>query len=128
MGQQVISTAQLQCSMGTAPVALKATPTGVTVENQDAATIPDIAPIGNIPSFGMCNATSNPAVIAATSAASGVHTPAPCVPAVSGPWAPGSSKVTIGGKPALNDSSKCNCAWSGVISITSPGSTKTQIA
>lgn len=127
MGKQVISTAQLQCSMGTAPAALKATTTGVTVENQDAATIPDAIPVNNIPSFGMCNATANPAVIAATSAASGVHTPAPCVPAPAGPWSPGSSKVTIGFKPALNDSSTCNCSWSGVISITTPGTSKTQI-
>ena len=127
MGKQVISTAQLQCSMGTAPAALSVIPAAVKVENQPPATIPDMIPITNIPSFGMCNATANPAVIAATSAAAGVHTPAPCVPVPTGPWSPGASKVLVGGKPALNDSSKCNCSWSGVISITTPGTTKTQI-
>src|SRR5688572_33105549 len=101
MGKQVVNTAQLQCSMGTAPAALVVIPAAVTVENQPPATIPDMIPVSNIPTFGMCNATANPAVIAATSAALGVHTPAPCVPAPAAPWSPGSSKVTIGGKPAL---------------------------
>jgi uncharacterized Zn-binding protein involved in type VI secretion len=127
MGKQVISTAQLQCSFGAAPASLTVIPATVTVENQPPATIPDMIPTTNIPPFGMCSAPTNPTVIAATSAAAGVFTPAPCVPAPAGPWAPGSSKVLIGGKPALNDSSKCTCTWAGVISITNPGSTKTQI-
>jgi hypothetical protein len=83
--------------------------------------------MSNIPAFGMCKSPTNPAVIAATAAAAGVFTQAPCVPIPAGPWAPGSPKVLIGNKPALNDSSKCMCTWLGVISINNPGTTKTQI-
>jgi hypothetical protein len=29
--------------------------------------------------------------------------------------------VLLGGKPALTNSSTCNCVWGGVITITNPG-------
>jgi hypothetical protein len=45
----------------------------------------------------------------------------PCVPATTAPWAPGSPAALIGGQPALNDASKCMCAWGGVISISFAG-------
>jgi uncharacterized Zn-binding protein involved in type VI secretion len=127
MANQVVSTAQLQCTFGAAPAVLNVLPNTVTIEGRPAATIADMVPMTNIPSFGMCSAPSNPAVISATSAASGVFTPAPCVPATAAPWAPGAPTVLIGGKPALNSNSKCNCAWGGIISITVPGATKTQV-
>lgn len=128
MANQVVSTAQLQCSFGAAPAVLNVLPTSmVTIEGMPAATIADMIPMTNIPPFGMCNAPTNPAVIAATSAASGVFTPAPCIPAVTAPWTPGAPTVLIGGKPALNNTSKCMCAWAGVISITVPGATKTMV-
>ena len=128
MAKQVVSTAQLQCSFGAAPAPLTVIPVGVTIEGQAAATIADTIPMTNIPSFGMCKAPANPAVIAATSAAAGVFTQAPCVPVPTGAWITGSANVIIGGKPALNDTSKCMCSWAGVISISNPGSTKTQIS
>jgi hypothetical protein len=34
---------------------------------------------------------------------------------------PGSPTVLIDSLPALNNSSKCMCAWAGVISVTAPG-------
>jgi hypothetical protein len=35
--------------------------------------------------------------------------------------------VMLDNKPALDSTSKCMCAWAGVISITNPGTTKTQV-
>jgi hypothetical protein len=120
--------AMMQCSFGAAPSALIVLPANrVTAEGKPAANIMDHKPVVNIPSFGMCTAPTNPAVIAATSAALGVPTPAPCVPVVPAPWAPGSPTVPIGNMPALNDTSKCTCTWAGVISITNPGTMKTDI-
>src|SRR5690606_3361809 len=97
------------------------------VENRPAATILDNMPMANILPFGMCQSLANPTVAAATSAALGVLTPMPCVPVVSMPWAPGSVAVTIGGKPALTDSSKTMCNWGGVIEITNPGAVTTTV-
>ena len=61
------------------------------VEMMPAANITDFAPITNIASFSMCTTQSNPAVAAATTAALGVPTPAPCVPVIPAPWTPGSA-------------------------------------
>jgi len=126
MPPNVTSTATLTCSFGMAPSTLNVLPTNlVTVEGKPAATIQDTITGANIPPFGMCTTPSNPAVAAATSAAMGVLTPAPCVPLVSGPWAPGAALTQIGGVPALTAGSTCMCAWGGVITIANPGSVKT---
>jgi len=128
MAKQVVMGAMMQCSFGVAPSSLIVLPVNrVVVENMPAANIMDFKPVVNIPPFGMCNAPTNPAVIAATSAALGVPTPAPCVPVTTAPWAPGSLTVMIGNQLALNNMSKCMCAWAGVISITNPGTIKTDI-
>jgi len=37
------------------------------------------------------------------------------------PWVPGSPTVLIGSKPALNNSSKLNCMWGGIIQISFAG-------
>ena len=118
MPDQVCSGAALQCSFGAAPSTFAAS--GVQVDaTAPAGVISDVAP-SNVPSFAMCTSLANPQVAAATSAASGVLTPQPCVPVLS-PWSPGSSKVTIGSVPALDDSSECSCSWGGVITVISPG-------
>ena len=118
MPDQVCSGAALQCSFGAAPSTFAAS--GVQVDaTAPAGVISDVAP-SNVPSFAMCTSLANPQVAAATSAASGVLTPQPCVPVLS-PWSPGSSKVTIGSVPALDDSSECSCSWGGVITVSSPG-------
>ena len=134
MGKQVVAGAMMQCSFGAAPSALIVLPTNrVMVEGRPAANIMDYKPVVNIPTFGMCSTPSNPAVAAATAAATAAAlgvptpTPAPCVPVVPAPWAPGSPTVPIGNMPALNDMSKCMCAWAGVISITNAGTMKTDI-
>ena len=115
MGMLTVNTAMCMCSFGAAPVPLIATsaPT-VTALNQPAATIMDLPKLP----FGMCSSPANPAVAAATAAALGVLTPMPCMPAVAAPWVPGSPTVLIGGKPALNNSSKAICSFGGIIQIT----------
>ncbi len=122
MGQEVIMSASLSCSFGTAPSSLVVPPAArVNASKQPAATIMDQIPMTNIMPFGMCTTPSNPQVAAATAAAQGVLTPQPCIPVTTAPWAPGSPTVLIGSKPALNNTSKCMCTWGGVISIVSAG-------
>jgi hypothetical protein len=128
MPMQVVNTAQLMCSFGTAPSVFTVTPDNRTLSsNQPAATIMDFVPMKNIMPFGMCITPSNPQVAAATSAALGVLTPQPCIPATSSPWAPGSPTVQIANLVALNNSSTCMCMWGGVITVASPGQVTHQI-
>ena len=122
MPKQVTMGAMLQCSCGVAPSTLVVLPTEKASANYvPAATIMDHKPLVNIMPFGMCTSIANPTVASATTAALGVLTPMPCVPATSSPWVPGSPTVMIGNKPALNNTSKCMCNWAGVISVLSPG-------
>ncbi|MEI7866778.1 MAG: DUF4280 domain-containing protein [Candidatus Methylumidiphilus sp.] len=93
-----------------------------------AANIMDNVPMVNILPFGMCTSLANPTVASATSAAMGVLTPMPCVPATAAPWAPGSPTVMLGNMPALNSTSTLMCTWAGVISITVPGQATEMIA
>lgn len=121
MACQVCTGAVIQCSFGAAPAALSVLPANRVLTGTPAATIMDFAPIVNIPPFGMCSSPSNPTVIAATAAAMGVPTPAPCVPATAAPWTPGAPTVLIGNMPALNDSSKLTCMWGGMIQVSFAG-------
>jgi hypothetical protein len=122
MPKQVVMGAIMQCSFGVSPMSLIVLPTNRTlVENRPAATIMDYQPGVNILGFGMCTSLANPAVAAATTAASGVLTPMPCLPVTTAPWLPGSPTVLIGNLPALNDTSTCICMLGGIISITYPG-------
>ena len=126
MPKLVTAGAMMKCSFGLAPSALIVTPENKTLVMTPAATIMDNIPMKNIPPFGMCSSMSNPQVAAATAAAQGVLTPQPCIPVLPAPWAPGSTKVILNSKPALTDTSKCNCAWAGVIEFTTPGQATTE--
>src|SRR5215210_6850703 len=123
MSQEVVQGAMMTCTFGVAPSALTIIPKGPPVKASQmlAATIMDYAPMANVKPFGMCTTPTNPQVAAATTAASGVLTPQPCIPVTTAPWAPGSPTVMINGSPALSSMSKCMCAWAGVISISFPG-------
>lgn len=110
---------QLQCTMGTTPCAINATPGAVTATTP-AATVLDFKPTANIPTFGMCMSLGNPQVAAATSAAQGVLTPQPCIPATTTPWAPGSVTSAINAVPALTNAAVCQCNWGGTVSIIAP--------
>jgi hypothetical protein len=128
MPPQVNMGAMMACSFGAAPATLIVIPPLVLGEGPPAANIMDHMPIANIPPFGMCNSIANPTVAAATAAALGVLTPMPCVPVTPAPWVPGAVKTLLRGAPALDATSKCMCAWAGVIQITKPGTTKTMVS
>jgi hypothetical protein len=121
--------AMMTCTFGVSPSSLVVTPENkVTGGPMPAATIMDNVPLKNIMPFGMCTSASNPTVASATAAALGVLTPMPCLPVVPAPWAPGSSTVSYGGKPTLTASCKANCAYGGMIAISSPGQNTVQAA
>lgn len=86
------------------------------VPSSRAANVKDGIPLLNISPFGVCISPANPMVAAATAAALGTLTPAPCVP-VTMNWDGGSSSLQVGGANALQPSSTLRCAWSGVITI-----------
>lgn len=113
-----------QCSFGAAPGTLTASPTNRARAGTHVATVTDIQAYINIGPFAMCSSLANPAVASATSAASGVLTPQPCTPVVSAPWTPGAPRVTQGRVAVVGVDSTCMCAYSGLISITTPGQSR----
>ncbi len=122
MAMEVCMGATLQCSFGTTPSALVVLPVNRTLTNNvPVANIMDHKPMVNIMPFGLCSAPTNPTVAAATTAAAGVLTPMPCIPATLTPWTPGSPTILLGNMPVLNNTSKCACNWLGIISVLSPG-------
>ena len=128
MPMHVCSGAVLQCSFGLAPSSLMVLPVNQTFTSyMPAANIMDHVPIVNILPFGACTSLANPTVAAATSAAMGVLTPMPCIPATAAPWVPGAPTVLLGNMPALDDTSKLMCTWGGVISVAFPGQVTEQI-
>ena len=115
MAKLVTTGATMKCTFGVAPSNLVIPPTNrVNASNKPVATIMDMIPMTNIPPFGLCTSPSNPAVSAASS-------PQPCVPVISAPWSPGSNRVMMSKKPALDSNSQCMCSWSGIITFTQPG-------
>ena len=123
MSKLVIHGAMLKCSQGLAPSSLSVLPVnGSSADEKPAATVMDKVPMVNIAPFGMCRTQANPQVAAATAAAMGVLTPMPCLPVIPAPWSPGAGIVTIQGQKALSSDSRCDCAWTGSIEITDPGS------
>ncbi|PWC49818.1 DUF4280 domain-containing protein [Azospirillum melinis] len=122
MGMQAVMGAMTMCSFGAAPSSLMVLPASAVMSSKvPAANIMDSKPFVNVLPFGVCMSMANPAVAAATAAAFGVLTPMPCTPMTAAPWVPGSPTVLVGKMPALNNSSKCMCAFGGVIQITLPG-------
>lgn len=118
----------IKCLFGSFPVPFNALPIPrVLVNGRPAGVITDVAPMVNIPSFGLCQNPANPAVAAATAAALGVLTPMPCIPVPAGTWLQTSPKVMIGGKPAMTDGSKLMCAWGGQIAVQFPGQMTVQL-
>jgi hypothetical protein len=119
---QVVNSASLMCSFGVAPSTLTVLPINrVMSGNQPAANIQDHIPMVNIMPFGMCISPTNPQVAAATTAALGVLTPQPCIPATTAPWIPGAPTVMLGNQPALDNTCTCMCMWAGVVSVAIPG-------
>lgn len=121
MGSLVCGGAVCTCQFGAAPSTLMVTPENKVMTSMPLATIMDYVPLKNIMPFGMCSSMANPTVAAATAAAMGALTPMPCIPVIPAPWAPGSPKVLIANKPALNHTSRLLCAYGGMIQISNPG-------
>lgn len=112
------------CSFGLAPSSIAvAGQTQALAGNLPIATIMDkpTAP------FGMCTNPANPAVAAATAAALGVPTPAPCAPVFPGPWMPGAPTVLVANQPCLNNTSKLICAYGGIVQMTAPTVANVQV-
>src|SRR5207248_9534950 len=108
----VCTGATLQCSFGAIPSTFAAS--GLqTSAGSPAGVVTDVTP-ANVPPFGMCSAPSNPQVAAANS-------PQPCLPVLVAPWQPGSTRVTITGVSALDDSCTCTCTWGGVVTVSAAG-------
>ena len=112
---QLTMTAKCLCAMGVKPsdIAVIPTPSRVSVCGKPAINMMDQKTMVNIPPFGMCNSPTNPAVIAATSAALGVFTPAPCTPLVAGPISNTNPTVLIDGMAAAHITSMMTCGFSG---------------
>ncbi len=125
---QVCMGAMMTCSFGVAPCSLIVLPTNRVFTNEmPAATIMDHIPLVNIPTFGMCSSLANPEVATATTAALGVLTPMPCIPATVAPWIPGTEDVLIGKIPSLNNSCSCMCMWGGEITFIEAGQVQTEV-
>lgn len=126
MSKIVCNGTTLKCSCSAAPTMM---PIIVLPKNkaltmgQPAANIKDHIPLLNIPSFVMCKSMQNPMVQAATAAALGVLTPAPCMPATSEDWKDGSPTVKLAGQPILTTKSKLKCQYGGMIEIVQPAQT-----
>lgn len=120
--------AVLSCPFGAAPVPFSALPVPrVLINGRPAGVLTDMAPMVNIPPFGVCSSLANPMVASATAAAMGVLTPMPCIPVPAGPWLNPVPKVLIGGRPAISDGSKLMCAWGGQITVQFAGQISVQI-
>jgi hypothetical protein len=120
--------AMMQCSFGMAPSSLVVLPTNKVMTNMvPDANIMDHIPMTNIMPFGMCQSLANPTVAAATTAALGVLTPMPCIPATPAPWVAGAPTVLLGNFPTLDNVSQLMCIWGGVITFTDAGEATVEV-
>jgi hypothetical protein len=120
--------AMMQCTFGMAPSSLVVLPTNKVMTNMvPDANIMDHIPMTNIMPFGMCQSPSNPTVAAATTAALGVLTPMPCIPATPAPWVAGAPTVLLGNFPTLDNVSQLMCTWGGVITFTNAGEATVEV-
>lgn len=118
----------MQCSFGLAPSSLVVLPTNKVFTNQmPDANIMDHIPMVNIMPFGMCQSIANPVVAAATTAALGVLTPMPCIPATPAPWVAGAPTVLLANFPTLDNVSQLMCTWAGVITFANAGEATVEV-
>lgn len=92
----------------------------VKSEKANLATVSDHKFGTNITGFGMCYSMANPAVQAASAAASGTPTPAACVPNLPAPWVPSLAYGTYDRGTLLTADSTCTCAHAGTIEAAAP--------
>ena len=127
MGILTVTGAKCTCPFGTTPCTLQVTSQMTCLaDGRPIATIQDMQPGANLPTFGMCSSLANPTVAAATAAALGVLTPQPCTMVPAGTWIASNPKVLIGGVPCLTSDATLVCGFgAGTITIVDPGQTKT---
>ena len=107
----VVSLALAKCSMGTLPLPLPVTSQPLhLVGGLAVATELDLAPLVNIPCFGICQQL--------TKLASGV--PTPCVPVPTGWKGANPARKIMGLKPLL-EKATCQCALGGTVSFQNSG-------
>ena len=121
MATAICTGATMMCSFGVAPASLVVIPTTTLISGTPTANNTAFAPVANVPTFGACSSLGNPTVASATSAALGVLTPMPCVPATTAAWVPGPVKTINGGAPAVDQTCTLMCSYGGVITVLSPG-------
>ena len=113
----VVSGALLSCDQGVSPCPLVVAPDSeVDAATLTMATVDHHQP-SHVAGFGMCRTQQNPAVAAATAAAQGVLTPAPCVPMLSSPWSDGAQSCELDGVALLASDAELKCAYGGAITI-----------
>ncbi len=106
MSKTITENAQMQCTLGAAPVPLTVTSQfTVKISGAKVATEMDIASMVHIPSFGVCKCSSPPP---------------PCVPAPTA-WQKTSAVHAIDGKKSLTGDSFCMCSKGGKISFIHEG-------
>ena len=101
---------------GMAPMPMTVLPTNrILTGKMPTATMKDVIPFVNIPSFVMCTSKANPAVIAIMAATFGAVQMAPCVPAPVGPWMMAGMREPGGKIPLITKSACAMCMWAGTI-------------
>lgn len=122
MPELLTSGCMLTCDCGSDPMPFNALdlPGKPTVDGLPAATIEEIVPGVNVPSFVMCLSELNPAVMLETALAEGVPTPAPCEPVIVTSWVPPSAVLNYDGVPLATIASTCLCMWEGAITVDTP--------
>lgn len=114
--------ATMTCSFGAAPSSLVVLPVNrVLTQDVPDANIMDHIPMVNIMPFGVCASPAFPATAAATTAAMGVLTPMPCIPATPAPWVTGAPTVLLANFPTLDNVSQLMCVFGGVITFIDAG-------
>jgi hypothetical protein len=121
MRRLVVHEAKIRCSQGTIPSLLVVpSDSPATADNKPVARVADRVSKKNIITFGMCRSLQNPQVASATSAALGVLTPQPCIPATNQDWSPGAAFAVAHEVNVLSSDSTCRCDWGGTIDILDP--------
>jgi len=115
-------TSAIQCAFGLAPSPLIVLPDRtVMAEVMLMGNITDMIPIANIEPFAECISLTNPMVLMATIAASGILQPQPCIPVIVDPWVSEALDVLVEGPPAIDQTAIIMCIWAGVIHVDEPG-------
>jgi hypothetical protein len=116
-GKALTSGCGLRCTFGISPTVFNTPPLPgkPAVNGLPMGLVTDTTPL-NIPGFIMCNAPTNPTVIAATVSALGIPTPGACTPILA-PWVPGSPTVLATGVPIATVASQSLCAYLGVVGV-----------